>query len=651
MPQAFEVDDLYLHAKVASLHTVPGAASAVADVRTVDRENNRYASALWRCPMDGSPPRQLTGGGHLDSSPRLSPDSRWIAFVSDRGDTPSQLHMIPLDGATPRQVGTLPGGVEEIRWRPDSARLVVTAEVPVDPDLRGRRGPPPGERPDDAPEVVWRLPYKLDGSGYILAREVHLFDVDLASSASRQLTDGAFDVMGFDVHPDGERIAYSRTREGRFAHCTDLWVRDSDGTDTQLTTTHATVMSPVWSPDGASIAFTGAVLEGDAEPRLWRFVVATGQVLPLSGDTLDVADPTSLCWSPDSRRILFVDAHEGRQRIAAVDVADASLSVIRGGDRQVAALAWNHGKFLFAVDHPAQPSEIWWCDGHGAEERQASDFNPWWRDRAPISVEARRFDVPDGSGGTESVEGWLLRPAGATTPGPLLDDLHGGPASYALFSYDSNVFWQVLCSAGWSVLLLNSVGSSSYGRAFCRRLSGHWGELDWPQHVAALEQLKRDGVCDDRIAVSGKSYGGYLSGWATAHHTGLVKAAVVMAPVGNIETHYGTSDGGYYSDPVYVGTAPEFDREVARRLSPLQYIHKSRTPTLFLQGKEDERCPKCQAEELFVTHMCASDTPGELVLYPNEGHSFLASGMPRARADASRRIVDWVRLHTEGAAP
>jgi len=647
MPQAFDVDDLYLHANVQSLHTVPGASSAVADVRTVDRENNRYASALWRCPMDGSPPAQLTGGGHLDSSPRLSPDSRWVAFVSDRDGEASQLHTVRLDGATPRQVGHLPGGVQEIRWRSDSLHLVVTAEVPVDPDLRGRRGDSPGERPDDAPEVSWRLPYKLDGSGYVLAREVHLFDVDLASGDTRQLTDGAFDVMGFDVHPDGVRIAYSRTREGRFAHCTDLWLRRADGTHTRLTTTHATVMSPVWSPDGSSIAFTGAVLEGDAEPRLWRFDVATGQVMPLSGDTLDVADPASVCWSADGRRIVFVEVHESRHRIAAVDAADASLSVLRGGDRQLAAMAWNHRHFLYAVDHPGQPSEVWWSDGPGTEERQASDFNPWWRDRTPITVEARRFDVPDGIGGTESVEGWLLQPAGMATPGPLLDDLHGGPASYALFSYDSNVFWQALCSAGWSVLLLNSVGSASYGRAFCRRLSGHWGELDFPQHVAVLEQLRREGVCDDRIAVSGKSYGGYLAGWATGHHTDLFKAAVVMAPVGNIETHYGTSDGGYYADPVYVGTAPEFDRRVARRLSPLQYIDRSRTPTLYMQGKDDERCPKCQSEELFVSHLRASDTPAELVLYPGEGHSFLASGMPRARADAARRVLEWVRRHTE----
>lgn len=57
--------------------------------------------------------------------------------------------------------------------------------------------------------------------------------------------------------------------------------------------------------------------------------------------------------------------------------------------------------------------------------------------------------------------------------------MHGGPASYALLDFDTNVFWRVLCSKGWAVLALNAVGSSSYSREFCTRLAGRWGQLDW----------------------------------------------------------------------------------------------------------------------------------------------------------------------------
>jgi dipeptidyl aminopeptidase/acylaminoacyl peptidase len=150
--------------------------------------------------------------------------------------------------------------------------------------------------------------------------------------------------------------------------------------------------------------------------------------------------------------------------------------------------------------------------------------------------------------------------------------------------------------------------------------------------------------------VVGKSYGGYFASWAIGH-TDRFKSAVVMAPVGNVETHYGTSDGGYYADPLYMKTEPGFDREKARELSPLQFIEKAKTPTLFLQGKDDERCPKCQSEELFVSLYNAGDTPCELVLYPGEGHSFLGEGKPNCRADAARRVIDWVCKAVVSKAP
>jgi len=206
------------------------------------------------------------------------------------------------------------------------------------------------------------------------------------------------------------------------------------------------------------------------------------------------------------------------------------------------------------------------------------------------------------------------------------------------------VFWQVLCSRGWAVLALNAVGSASYGREFCDRLAGHWGEYDLPQHLAAVRQLREEGVCDERMAIAGKSYGGYLSGWAIGQ-CAQFRAAVVMAPVGNIQTHYGTSDGGYYADPYYMGSGEHFDRQLAAKLSPMAHVERASTPTLFMQGADDERCPKCQSEELFVSLMRAGRTQAELVLYPGEDHHFLGEGAPSVREDAAGRIVEWITRH------
>ncbi|HEY0824120.1 MAG TPA: S9 family peptidase, partial [Ramlibacter sp.] len=646
MRKPFTVEDLYLHQKVGALEASPDGTKLACTVKSVDREQDGYLSCIWSLAVDGSGTRQLTRGPGQDQSPRWSPDGTRLAFLSNRGGSP-QVHLLPADGGEAAPLGKLPGAVSDLRWMPDGQALVLTAAVTVDPDWRGER--PQGRQPKQRkvqPQVAWKLPYKSDGMGYMLAREIHLFRLDAGTGEHRQLSDGPFDVLAFAVSADGRHLAYARTREGRFAHRTDLWVCDAQGAHPrQLTSDFATVMSPAWSPDGRWIAFSATLQEGDAQTNLYVLEFAGGRVRRLGDADLEVADPDSVHWDEDSASLLFARQHRGRHQVVRAGVPDGKLEELVRGERQFGALAPAGGKLLFTVDHPAQPSEVHACAPGGAEH-QLSDFNPWWKERTPMQVETREFQVPDGRGGSETIEGWLMRAEGSAVPLPLLDDVHGGPASYALLDFDTNVYWQVLCSRGWAVLALNAVGSASYGREFCERLAGHWGELDLPQHLAALRQLRDEGVCDTRIAIAGKSYGGYLSGWAVGRST-LFRAAVVMAPVGNIETHYGTSDGGYYADPYYMGTDGHFDRKLARELSPMRHVERATTPTLFMQGADDERCPKCQSEELFVSLMRAGATQAELVLYPGEDHHFLGEGTPSVRHDAAERIIGWVGTHVE----
>lgn len=647
MPQKpFAVEDLYLHQKVTELDAAPDGRSVACTVRSVDREKDEYLSCIWSISLDGTRRTQLTRGPGKDQSPRWSPDGRRLAFVSNRGGSP-QVHVLPADGGEAAQLSHLDGAVSDLRWGPDGDALLVTSAVTVDPDWRGER--PNGRAPKQRkvqPMLAWKLPYKSDGMGYMLAREIHLFHVDARTGKHTQLTDGPFDVMGFDMSPNARHVAFVRTREGRFAHRTDLWVCDADGSRARrLTEDFATVMSPLWSPDGLSISFCASVQEGDAQTNLYVLDFGSGRVRRLGDADVQVADPSSVHWDADAPALLFTRQDRGRHHVVRLPVDGRQQpEQLVTGHRQIGAFAAAAGSLFYVLDHPSQPSEVHACVENGPGKRQLSDFNPWWKERTPILAETWNFQVPDGRGGTESIEGWLLRAEGGTGPQPLLNDVHGGPAAYALLDFDTNVYWQVLCAQGWAVLALNAVGSASYGREFCDRLAGHWGEYDLPQHLAALRQLREEGVCDDRIAISGKSYGGYLSGWAIGQ-TRMFRAAVVMAPVGNIETHYGTSDGGYYADPYYMGTEEKFDRRLAKQLSPMAHVEKATTPTLFMQGADDERCPKCQSEELFVSLMRAGATQAELVLYPGEDHHFLGEGAPSVREDAARRIVDWLQAY------
>jgi dipeptidyl aminopeptidase/acylaminoacyl peptidase len=644
---------LYLHQKLTDVHCAGGLAAAT--VRSVDRDNDQYLSCIWAFPLEaGQAPRQLTRGPGRDQSPRWSPDGRQLAFLSGRAGGAPQLYLMARDGGEARQLGQFELGVTQLRWAPDGKSLLATVALAVDPELRGKRaaaGGAPPERSASTAEVCWRLPYKSDGIGYLLRREIHLFRIDAATGEAVQLTDGPFDVQAFEPSPNGKHIAYSRTSEGRYAHRTDLWVCDADGSrERRLTQELATVLSPVWSPDGRWLAFGGATKEGDGQTGLWLLEYATGRVSALGPEGLEVADGQNMHWSADCGNLVLARAYRGRHQVVSVPVPGGELRVLVDGDRQFGAIGCDGRHLVYSVDAPVQPSELFAAGMDGTHERQLSRLNDWWHERTPVELESREFRVPDGRGGIETIEGWLLRARGHEGPMPLLNDVHGGPAAYALLDYDTNVYWQSLCSRGWAVLLLNAVGSSSFGREFCERLAGNWGRYDLPQHLEAVRQLQHEGVCDDRVAIAGKSYGGYFTSWAIGHCDSF-RAAVVMAPVGNIETHYGTSDGGYYADPLYVDAAPQFDRKRARELSPLQYIEGAATPTLFMQGKDDERCPKCQSEELFVSLYRAGQTEAELILYPGEDHHFLGEGKPSNRADAAHRIIGWVTRHAGQPVP
>ncbi|MGE4241940.1 S9 family peptidase [Ramlibacter sp.] len=636
--KAFSVDDLRLHKRVVDLHGVETCRDAFATVRRVDEKANDYETRVWRFPVDGADAQALTQGPGNETGPRVSPDGKFLAFISDRGGS-RQIHVVSLAGGEARQVGSFAHGVSEVRWSPDGKFLFAAAASMVDPDARGERSAPEPSRDQRAPEVCWKLPYKSDGVGFLLTREIHLHAVDVATGAARQLTDGSFDVLSFAPSPNGRHLAYVRTREGKFAHCCDLWTCDVDGKrHRRLTKSLSTVQRPSWSHDGTKLAFAGAIKEGDGESRLWMLASPMDEPRCVDGD-MEVADADNIFWSSDDGALTLARAWHGRHQAIKLDVESGDVTILADGDRQFSAFALCGAGLVYAVDTSTQANEVFMCL-EGKELRLGS-INPWWSERTQLELESRDFEVPDGLGGKETIQGWLLRKKGARGPQPLLVDVHGGPASYALLDYDSNVYWQVLCSRGWTILMLNAVGSSSFGTEFCSRLSGNWGEMDLPQFLSAIEALRSDGACDERVAIVGKSYGGYLTSWAIGH-TDVFEAAVVMAPVGNVETHYGTSDGGYYADPLYMRTAPEFDRGKARELSPLQFIERAHTPTLFLQGKDDERCPKCQSEELFVSLYNAGSAPCELVLYPLEGHSFLGEGKPACRMDAAGRIVDWV---------
>jgi Tol biopolymer transport system component len=190
---------------------------------------------------DTNNPRLLTS--QQDSSPKFSPDCSMLGFISKRnGETP-QVFLSKPDGSDARALTDIEGGVLGFGGAPACDNLLFTATINVDSSLKGERGPAgSGSRP----HVVWRLPYKAEGTVYILDREVHLFVIDATSAEAQKMTDGPFNVGSARFSRDGDRIAYTGTRMGREAHRSDAWMMHADGTDkVPISQSIASVQVPV----------------------------------------------------------------------------------------------------------------------------------------------------------------------------------------------------------------------------------------------------------------------------------------------------------------------------------------------------------------------------------------------------------------------
>jgi len=646
----FIAEDLYRHRSIHGLQGSPAHGQVVFTVARALESVDDYRTRVWQLAPGGEGrARPLTAQGFPMRSPLLDPAGGRLAFLSQRGDDGDQVYLMRLDGGEARQVSHCDHVPQALQgWSRDGTRLLLTVQVPWAEDAHDDPG-----QGGSRPWVVNHLPYKLDGAGPIVGYRAHLLELELHSGQARVRVEGDFDVKEARWSPDGRRLAFVRGRSGAQRHRSDLWLADADGSNArQLTSGLASVSGIAWSPDSTRLAFAGIRREGSSLSRLWLLDPDGGEPWRPAGDLQ--LEGGSIAWHPGGDRLATLGARRGLHEFVVVGCGaggqatgrdECEVLAVTTGLRHVLGLCASGDRLVFIATSVRRPDEVHSVRWDGSDPRRHTAFNRrWFAARSRPRVAKRRFEVPDGDGGTEKIDAWLLRPAEGDGPFPLLLDLHAGPESVVRIDYASHPYWYELCANGWAVLAPNAVGSASYGRAFARRLHGRWGELDLLQHLAIIDTLQRERLAGDRLACTGESYGGYLAAWAIGHSSRF-SAAVVRAPVINLESHSGTSDTGYYVDPYAMGGEVIESRDRYHRLSPLTDCDAVSAATLLLQGEQDQRCPLGQAEEFFAHLVRCGRAPVRMVVYPGAAHSLSSSGRPGHRVDYHRRLAAWVRDH------
>jgi dipeptidyl aminopeptidase/acylaminoacyl peptidase len=638
-------EDVYELVNCSDPRISPDGRRVAYTVTALDKELNDYRGAIWVAPLDGSvEPRAFTSGERRDTTPRWSPDGRWLAFASNRGGDEKQtanLYVIPAEGGEARRLCDLKENVEAIAWSPDSTRIAFTARVRdeayEEEDEKKRR-----------PRRFVRIFHKLDSVGWTGDRRKHVFVVGLDGDEPRQLTHGDFEHENPAWSADGKRIVFDGLRDERWdtTLINRLYVVDADGGEPEaLTGDDGSYESPALSPDGTRIAYRMTVEDGTYPHHSQIGVMnADGTDAKLLTTSLDLQcgpypDARDPVWDGD--RLLFSVEDGGNIHLYAVATDGAGEpELLLGGERVISGFDYREGKLAFVASTHTTMREVY----AGEDGRRLTQVGRAFTEGRALA-EPERFTAVSRDG--YEVDAWLARPPGfeAGKKYPAILTIHGGPfTQYGTGFFDE---FQVYAGGGYVVLFSNPRGGSGYSEAHGRAIRGPvgdagpgWGTVDYDDLMAVVDTAleKFDFIDGDRLGVIGGSYGGFMTSWIVGH-THRFKAAVSERGVNNLVSMFGSSDLFWiferqFGGPLWENVDLYLDR------SPSTYAKSIETPVLVLHSENDLRCNIEQGEHLF-TLLRLFGTDVELVRFPAESHELSRSGSPLHRATRFDVILEW----------
>ncbi len=592
--------------------------------RWIDKINDRWESSIWQMNADGAHQRELVRGSDV----QWSPDGTRIAYIA-RGEPSGQqifVRWMDAEGGT-TQISHLTESPSDLQWAPDGKAIAFAMNVPVrDTALRIHMpSAPKGAKWTAPPKIVTRLNYRRDRIGFTDESYRHIFVLPANGGTARQLTTGDWDDAGPAWSSDGKWIAFSSLRvpdaEDRFRQSNIYAVNVASSAVTQLTHRAGTSRSPVYSPDGRSIAFLAADSVDHsawAETTLWMMNADGTNPHSVSG-TLD-RPISGVMWASDNGGVYFTVDDAGSKNLSYATAGGQVRAVTSGAQVLTVSDIGKNGRAVGVRSTPTQPNDVVTFtvpkSGRGTVSTfaQLTDVNA---DVLAGKTLAQTEEIWYTSADGLKIQGWIVKPPGfdASRKYPLLLQIHGGPQ--AMYDVAFNFARQDFAAQNYVVLYTNPRGSTGYGEKFTNEIKNAYPGKDFDDLMAGVDTVVGRGYIDTRnMFVYGCSGGGVLTSW-TVGHTDRFAAAAALCPVIDWISFVGETDGaGWYQN--FARPFWEDPSEYLRR-SPIMYVGNVKTPTLLMTGVLDLRTPIPQIEE-FYRALKVHGVPTAMIRMNNEYH-------------------------------
>jgi len=455
----------------------------------------------------------------------------------------------------------------------------------------GAPPPPPSWSPDGRTIAIERRPNAY--SGDFDQNTIHVVDVE--SGRMRPLTSRTHHEAQPQFSPDGTRILYWFPKGGETRNNNEVVVAPASGGEGRSATSMLDrhILTASWTRDGQSLLLGAS---DGTKTGVW--------VQPIDGAA------RKLDFGP-----LVVASGFG------------SLSVSTSLD----------GRMAFIASTADRPSELYWRASETAAPERLTDFNAHIAAMDLGKAEAIEWDGADGF----RMDGVVTYPPGFEQGRkyPLVLYIHGGPRASSKVSFSARS--QLLAAQGWLVFEANYRGSDNLGNRFMSAIWNDAGAGPGRDVMSGVDYLKRRGIVDEtRMAVSGWSYGGYMTTWLLGNYPDQWKAGVAGAAVTSNMDQYDLGDanvrrgyalgGSPYTDPKRMQAAIE--------QSPIAYATKVKAPTLLMSNTGDYRVPITQSYRYYHA-LRDNGVTVEFIGYPLPGHS---PSDPVHQKDVDRRWVEWI---------
>ena len=643
-PRKIQLSDLQKIVDVSSPAISPDGKSIVIVVSRVNWDEDRYDSQLVLVDIATGAQRLLTNIRKGLSSPQWSPSGDRLAFLAVTGEgknAAKQIFALPMNGGEALQITRAPLGVEKFAWRPDGAFVAFSS-----PDEPANKADI--EKHHDLFEVGDNS--FLDTSA---PTPSHLWIVSGSGGTAKRLTSGAWSLSknedgvtsSLSWSPDGKQICFTRQADPHVGDSdqTVLEIMDVDtGEIRQLTKRTSFEGFGFFSPDGSKIAYWFP-RGGDFNNENEIFVASSA-----GGNGTDVTraldrNVQRATWMPDGRSLLLC-GHDGTRTVIWIQSLDGAArkvdlgEVSPSGDHPTDEDVGRDGSIAFPGSTLTQPTELYYLTSPNAKPKRLTDFNHEIDTLGLGHTGAFEWKGSDGF----AEDGVVVYPPDFSREKkyPLVLSIHGGPTDASTTDFNTGAFVeQLMASHGYVVFDPNYPGSDNLGSKYQLAIVKDLADGPGRDIMAGIAALEKQGFIDEsRIAISGWSYGGYMTSWLIGHYH-IWKAAVSGAASNRRDDAYNLSD--YNVKWRYmVGGSPwkQENAKAYKEQSPITYAGAITTPTLILHDTGDPRVPITNA---YALYHALKDNGVTVKFIANPVGQHDPSGDPVRFSDILRYWLDW----------